>query len=183
MFETDVTLPSGCSTSALLNIANNWDTEFGVQMDHWMGYIGSNASACGWGGVGWEGNATTRSRVSFYNSSDSCVVLAQEIGHNLGWMHAGTMDCGDEIMPDNPSSCTGTEYGSRISPMGGACLHLNAYDKWYQGFSAAATPCACPGAARSRSCRSRSPATGSRRFRFRCRKRAPFRTRVAVATS
>jgi MYXO-CTERM domain-containing protein len=48
-------------------------------------------------------------------------------------MHAGTMDCGTAIMPDNPSSCTASEYGSRISPMGGACLHLNAFDKWYQG--------------------------------------------------
>ena len=132
VFETDVALPSGCSTSQLLNIANNWDTQFGVQLDHWMGYIGSNASACGWGGVGWEGNAQRAQAVSFYNSSDSCVVLAQEIGHNLGWMHNGTMDCGSEIMPNDPSSCSGNEYGSRISPMGGACLHLNAFDKWYQ---------------------------------------------------
>lgn len=132
VFETDVTLPSGCSTSQLLNIANNWDTQFGMQLDHWMGYIGSNASACGWGGVGWEGNAQRAQAVSFYNSSDSCVVLAQEIGHNLGWMHAGTMDCGNDVMPNDPSSCSGTEYGSRISPMGGACLHLNAFDKWYQ---------------------------------------------------
>jgi MYXO-CTERM domain-containing protein len=132
VFETDVALPSGCSTSQLLNIANNWDTEFGVTLDHWMGYIGSNASACGWGGVGWEGNAQRAQAVSFYNSSDSCVVLAQEIGHNLGWMHNGTMDCGDAIMPNDPSSCSGNEYGSRISPMGGACLHLNAFDKWYQ---------------------------------------------------
>jgi MYXO-CTERM domain-containing protein len=134
VFETDVSLPSGCSTSQLLQIANGWNAQFGVTMQHWMGYIGSRTSECGWGGVGWEGNAQTAQRVSFYNASDSCVVLAQEIGHNLGWMHAGTMDCGSEIMPDNPSSCSGTEYGSRISPMGGACLHLNAYDKWYQGF-------------------------------------------------
>jgi MYXO-CTERM domain-containing protein len=134
VFETDVTLPSGCSTSQLLNIANNWDTQFGVQLDHWMGYIGSDTDECGWGGVGWEGSASSAQAVSFYNASDSCVVLAQEIGHNLGWMHNGTMDCGNEIMPNNPSSCSGNEYGSRISPMGGACLHLNAYDKWYQGF-------------------------------------------------
>jgi MYXO-CTERM domain-containing protein len=134
VFETDVSLPSGCSTSQLMNIAESWEDEFGMQMDHWMGYIGSNASACQWGGIGWEGNANNAQSVSFYNSSDSCVVLAQEIGHNLGWMHNGTMDCGNSIMPDDPTSCSGNEYGSRISPMGGACLHLNAYDKWYQGY-------------------------------------------------
>jgi hypothetical protein len=133
VFQTNVAIPDGCSTSALKRIADGWQTEFGM-FDHWMGYIGTRSSACGWGGVGWEGDAAGAERVSFYNASNSCVVLAQEIGHNLGWMHAGTMDCGDEIMPDNPSSCEGTEYGSRISPMGGACLHLNAYDKWYQGF-------------------------------------------------
>jgi MYXO-CTERM domain-containing protein len=133
VFQTNVSIPSGCSTSQLMQIANGWQTEFGM-FDHWMGYIGSRSSECGWGGVGWEGNASRAQRVSFYNASNSCVVLAQEIGHNLGWMHAGTMDCGNEIMPDDPSECEGTEYGSRISPMGGACLHLNAYDKWYQGF-------------------------------------------------
>jgi hypothetical protein len=134
VFQTSVSLPSDCSTTRLKSIADSWDTEFGMQMDHWMGYFGSNANTCRWSGIGWEGSASNAQAVSFYNSSDGCVVLAQEIGHNLGWMHNGTLDCGSQVMPDNPSSCSGEEYGSRISPMGGGCLHLNAYDKWYQGF-------------------------------------------------
>jgi hypothetical protein len=102
--------------------------------DHYMWYIGSKVSACSWSGIGAEGNATTPRADSWYNASSSCVVLVQEVGHNLGMMHSSTLACSGQSFVNDPSTCTSSEYGNRYTPMGSACGHLNAHDKWYERF-------------------------------------------------
>jgi MYXO-CTERM domain-containing protein len=129
-----VTDLGSCETADVVRIENRWQSVFGRNYDHWMSYIGQNYQECPWGGIGGSGTPARPAYGSWYNASTSCVVLNQEVGHNLGMAHAGTLDCGTAILNDDPLTCSGTEYGSRISPMGGGCLHLNAYDKWYQGF-------------------------------------------------
>jgi hypothetical protein len=64
------------------------------------------------------------------------VVLVQEPGHNFGMMHSSSMTCtGMTSFADDPdSACTHNEYGDRYDPMGGACNHMNAWQKVFEGW-------------------------------------------------
>ncbi|MGC4095378.1 MAG: MYXO-CTERM sorting domain-containing protein [Polyangiaceae bacterium] len=123
-----------CQQSAITQIENGWATQFGKTFQHWMTYIGANYTSCGWSGIGGEGTASRPASGSWYNASSGCTVLNQEVGHNLGMMHSGSLRCTGAIFADDPLTCTGSEYGDRHTVMGSGCAHLTAYDKWYEGF-------------------------------------------------
>jgi MYXO-CTERM domain-containing protein len=94
-------------------------------------YGDQNDSGCGtWGDAG---NPDDPAVYSSYEQS-SLLGGAQEIGHNLGMAHEHTMDCGGETMPDNTSSCSNVEYGSRLSFMGMGRGHPSAYHKVHMGW-------------------------------------------------
>ncbi|HEY2405794.1 MAG TPA: MYXO-CTERM sorting domain-containing protein [Polyangiaceae bacterium] len=126
-----------CQQSAVTAVEKNWPTQFGMTFDHWMTYIGSNDTDCGWSGLGGEGNAARPATGSWYNASTGCTVLAQEVGHNLGLMHSNSLRCTSGTFVDAPQgTCTAAEYGDRHTVMGQACAHFNGYEKWYEGFFA-----------------------------------------------
>jgi len=68
------------------------------------------------------------------NNGTFCTATGQEIGHNFGMMHASTMDCGSAIMANDTRTCSSSEYGNRLTVMGGGCRHLISVEKWYSGY-------------------------------------------------
>jgi hypothetical protein len=47
-------------------------------------------------------------------------------------MHANTINCGRTGFSTTPAtSCSITEYGDTLTPMGSGCHQLNGYEKWY----------------------------------------------------
>ena len=87
-------------------------------------------------GCGTWGDAGNPNRPAVYSSYEQSSLLggAQEIGHNLGMAHEHTMDCGGQTMPDNLTSCSNVEYGSRLSFMGMGRGHPSAYHKVHMGW-------------------------------------------------
>jgi hypothetical protein len=96
-------------------------------------YYFNRSNLCTFGGLGEEGSVAAPAMRTWMNGSLSCVVLMQEPGHNLGLMHANTISCGTSSFSTTPAtSCTITEYGSTVTPMGSGCHQLNGYEKWYE---------------------------------------------------
>jgi MYXO-CTERM domain-containing protein len=96
-------------------------------------YYFNRSTLCTFGGLGEEGSVNAPAKRTWMNGSLSCVVLMQEPGHNLGLMHANTIACGTASFSTTPAtSCTITEYGSTVTPMGSGCHQLNGYEKWYE---------------------------------------------------
>jgi hypothetical protein len=95
------------------------------------GYLYGMQTDSGCGTWGDEGSPMRPAVYSSYENS-SLTGGAQEIGHNLGMVHEHTMNCGGQTMPDDLSSCTNVEYGSRLSFMGMGRGHPSAYHKAQQ---------------------------------------------------
>jgi hypothetical protein len=104
--------------------------------DHYLWYLGSRNMACQFSGLAEGGLPSRPTNDSWYNGSAGCVVLVQEPGHNFGMMHSSSMTCtGMTAFADDPdSACTHNEYGDRYDPMGGACNHMNAWQKVFEGW-------------------------------------------------
>ena len=103
--------------------------------NHYIYYFGQQQSVCAWGGLGEEGSSQRPAKRTWMNGSDSCVVLMQEPGHNLGLMHGNTLACPGATFSSTPATtCTVTEYGNAYTTMGHGCRSNNAYEKWYEGW-------------------------------------------------
>jgi hypothetical protein len=104
--------------------------------DHYLWYMGSRTTACQFSGLAEGGQPSRPTNDSWYNGSAGCVVLVQEPGHNFGMMHSSSMTCtGMTSFADDPdNACTHSEYGDRYDPMGGACNHMNAWQKVFEGW-------------------------------------------------
>lgn len=122
---------TGCNTRSL---ADTLKSQLGVY-DHYLWYLGARNTSCGWGGLAESGLPSRPTNDSWYNGSAGCVVLVQEPGHNFGMMHSSSMTCGTSTFADDPdATCTHVEYGDRYDPMGGACNHMNAWQKVFEGW-------------------------------------------------
>jgi hypothetical protein len=107
----------------------------GGPFNHYLWYLGTNLSACGWSGLASVGTPDRPSKDTWYNASTSCTVLVQEPGHNFGMQHSSSMSCTTSAsFADDPNTCTNSEYGDRFDPMGNGCRHMNAWQKAYQGW-------------------------------------------------
>jgi MYXO-CTERM domain-containing protein len=103
--------------------------------NHYLWYMEPRNASCGFSGLASSGTPTRPARDTWYNGSTGCVVLMQEPGHNFGMRHSSFMKCPGAAFADEPNGvCTHNEYGDRYDPMGGACRHMNAYQKTYQGW-------------------------------------------------
>ena len=101
--------------------------------DHYLWYLGSRVSSCGWSGLASSGSVTKPSRDTWYNASTGCVVLVQEPAHNFGADHSSSMKCPMASFIDAPDKvCTHSEYGDSFDPMGRGCRHMNGAQKEYQ---------------------------------------------------
>jgi MYXO-CTERM domain-containing protein len=123
---------TGCDTTGLYKAIEPQITK---TYNHYIYYFGQNASACAWGGLGEEGSVGKPAKRTWINGADSCVVLMQEPGHNLGLMHGNTLACPGASFSATPAtSCTVTEYGDPYTTMGHGCHQLNGYERWYDGW-------------------------------------------------
>jgi hypothetical protein len=108
-------------------------TALGRTYDHYYLYWGSEQPC----GPGW-GEQGTRAKpgksVWLNNDGTFCTATGQELGHNFGMMHASTMVCPSATIANDTTSCTSNEYGNPMTVMGGGCGHLNAIEKWYDGY-------------------------------------------------
>jgi hypothetical protein len=118
-----------CDTTGM---ASAIEAQIPTTYNHYIYYF-KRSTLCTFGGLGEEGSVNRPAKRTWMNGSLTCVVLMQEPGHNLGLMHANTITCGTASFSTTPgTSCTITEYGSGLTPMGSGCHQLNGYEKWYE---------------------------------------------------
>ncbi len=123
---------NGCDTRGLVNAIKPM---LQGTYDHYLWYIGSKVSACGWSGLASGGSIARPARDTWYNASAGCVVLVQEPGHNFGMRHSSSMRCPNATFVDAPEmTCTHSEYGDSYDPMGRGCRHMNGAQKSYLGW-------------------------------------------------
>ena len=125
------TLPNGCNATQL---ATDLRPMISGTFEHYLWYLGSRQTACGWTGLASVGTPDKPSHDTWYNASTSCVVLVQEPGHNFGMQHSSSLACPNAALADDPNTCTASEYGDLFDPMGDGCRHMNAWQKDYQGW-------------------------------------------------
>ncbi len=124
-------LGAGCNTSQL---ASDLRPMIQGTFQHYLWYLGSRQSTCGWTGLASVGTPDKPSRDTWYNASTSCVVLVQEPGHNFGMQHSSSLACTGASFADDPNTCVSSEYGDPFDPMGSGCRHMNAWQKDYEGW-------------------------------------------------
>ncbi len=91
-------------------------------------YLFENQSfVCGWSGLAYVGWGR-----AYINQTTSLLVIAHELGHNFGLLHAASLDCGTEVITQ---PCTSAEYGDPFDVMGNQrAMHFNAFQKNYLGW-------------------------------------------------
>jgi hypothetical protein len=117
-------------------------TDAGVDLskyDNFMYYL-KQTSSCGWSGLAEVGVNAARGFKngidSWYNNSNGCVVLAQELTHNYGLLHSHSCSGPPYASTQwGSSSCPSyNEYGDGYTPMGGGCGHFNAPEMAEMGY-------------------------------------------------
>jgi hypothetical protein len=113
--------PSGCTnlSSVLSSFLNEAaaraaaDGYVASNYDHLVVYTPAfTGSGCGFSGVAWVG-----ANGVLLNGTISRGVATHELGHNLGLWHAGTLDCGAQVVG---GTCTRYDYGDPFDVMGQA---------------------------------------------------------------
>jgi hypothetical protein len=88
-------------------------------------YLFPALASCGWNGLAYVGFP----HKSWINGTGSFItqVIAHEIGHNFGLLHAGSVNCGSVSIG---GSCSVAEYGDPWDTMGNQRpMHFNAKQK------------------------------------------------------
>jgi hypothetical protein len=116
--------------SGLAKAAGFDPTKYDLQV-----YVFPRISKCGWAGLGSVGGAG-----AWINQALSTYVVAHELGHNYGLLHAHSRDCGSvSIGP----TCTESEYGDPFDTMGNGNRQFNAFHKfqldWFPNTGSVAT--------------------------------------------
>ena len=97
-------------------------------------YLQPSLGSCGWAGLAYVGyhRAWINGPGSFATQ-----IVAHEMGHNFGLLHAGSLGCGSAVIG---GSCSAAEYGDPWDTMGNQrAMHFNAMQKQVIGFISAAT--------------------------------------------
>jgi hypothetical protein len=132
---TTMAAPSTCDWSGAGTAANAAATAAGYTATYdFRVYVFPKISACGWSGLGYIGFP----RYAYINGSGAMntLVVAHEMGHNFGLLHAASLDCG--TLSIAPSGCTSSEYGDPFDVMGNQrAMHFNAAQKNILGWFAA----------------------------------------------
>jgi len=92
---------------------------------HDVVYLFPNVASCGWAGLAWVGapgawiNGTGVFRTN---------IIAHEMGHNFGLLHAGSLNCNGVVI--GGGNCSVAEYGDPFDTMGNQHpSHFNAVQK------------------------------------------------------
>ncbi|MEO8347032.1 MAG: FG-GAP-like repeat-containing protein [Betaproteobacteria bacterium] len=97
-------------------------------------YVFNNVPSCGWSGLAYVGWAR-----AWINNTTSLLVIAHELGHNFGLLHAGSLRCTGATIGCGASGSV-SEYGDPFSGMGNNNAgHFNAAQKDILGWIAPST--------------------------------------------
>jgi len=130
----DWTGAAACNGSGGSQLANQLRNQISTEYGHYIWYYGSEQPECeyGWGSLG---NWNNPSRDVWFNGGLFDGAITHEIGHNLGYQHASSIDCGSVPLANDPMDCDTNEYGSAVSIMGNTSNgHMMAIEKWYAGW-------------------------------------------------
>jgi hypothetical protein len=132
--------PSTCDFSGIGSAADAAATAAGYNPVNYgfVVYLFTGSSqggpSCGWSGLAYVGYHR-----AWINGSNSfgTLVVAHEMGHNFGLLHAGSLNCNPAVIG---GSCSVAEYGDPWDTMGNQrAMHFNAYQKSILNFIPAAT--------------------------------------------
>src|SRR5262245_14234791 len=113
-----------CAYSTTASLADQAATAAGVNLAQYTRKVYAFPSnACTWWGLGSVGGNPSR---AWINCILQRLVVAHEMGHNLGLYHSHSLDCGAAVI-GNP--CTSSDYGDSFDTMGSSSYHYNAYQK------------------------------------------------------
>ncbi|MCC7039286.1 MAG: Ig-like domain repeat protein [Burkholderiales bacterium] len=134
--------PTACGTNAELNavlasIESNGEaaaTAAGFNPNAHGGQLYVvDALPCSWLGLGYIGYP-----LAYTKGTASLLAVGHEIGHNFGLYHAGSLNCGSDVVAS--SGCTVAEYGDPFDVMGNKrSMHFNAVQKARLGYFAGGT--------------------------------------------
>jgi hypothetical protein len=127
--------PSNCNIGEIANAADAAAAAAGIDLSSYqhVGYFVSATSACNFSAFGDVGVPAAPARRTWYNASFPPSLLVHELGHNLGFWHAHSYQCGSAIGPQ-PMCSFFAEYGDPYDPMASSTAHFNAYAKMAQGW-------------------------------------------------
>ena len=115
--------PAGCDYTAIGNLADAAATAAGYNINSYQNrYYVMPGIGCGWAGLGYVGWG--RAWSDGYNA---LWVYGHELGHNFGLWHAGSLNCGAQVLG---GSCGVSEYGDPFDVMGNIRqMHFNSMQK------------------------------------------------------
>jgi chitodextrinase len=114
---------AGCNLGPWTASAREAATASGVNLADYKYFMYMFPStSCGWAGVAWV-NGTE----SWINGTSSAKVMAHELGHNFGYLHASSLRCKNAAGTTVPlsDSCGASEYGDPFDTMGASYRTFN----------------------------------------------------------
>jgi hypothetical protein len=128
--------PSSCDWTTIGSNADAAALAAGYNVSNYgfVVYLFPTLGSCGWSGLAYVGyhRAWINGPGAF-----STLVVAHEMGHNFGLLHAGSLGCGSSVIG---GSCGVAEYGDPWDTMGNQrAMHFNARQKQLLGFISAGT--------------------------------------------
>jgi hypothetical protein len=129
--------PTVCDLGAISESARAAATAAGVNLDaydHLAYYAFPSLPFC-FGGSAWGevGTPASPARQTWYSGSWGTYIVAHEVGHNLGFLHAHSYECGSTTLA-TPDKCIWAEYGDVFDPMGASTTQFSTYNKAAQGW-------------------------------------------------
>jgi hypothetical protein len=95
-------------------------------------YVFNNVAGCGWSGLAYVGSPR-----AYANNTAGLLVIAHELGHNFGLLHAASLKCGVNVIG---GTCTSAEYGDPFDVMGNnRAMHFASAQKNMLGWLPAGT--------------------------------------------
>ena len=122
--------PGSCLYSQVATEARTLAQQAGYNLASYQKfvYVFPSLPGCGWAGLGGGSQA-------WINQAASLLVFGHELGHTFGLGHAGSLDCGTQVIG---GTCTRSEYGDPYEIMGNARgAHFSAPYKNQLGYFSA----------------------------------------------
>jgi hypothetical protein len=127
---------SGSCRNEASQVTRALEDQISEDYDHYIWFFSSQSPSCdndyGWGSLGsWE----SPSSGVWFSGGLFDGAITHELGHNFGYQHASSIDCGNQPFADDPQTCQTDEYGSRVSVMGNRSNgQMMGLEKWYAGW-------------------------------------------------
>ena len=121
---------TSCDYSAIASAANTAATKAGYSLGSYTNkfYVMPRNAACGWSGLAYIGSPY----LAWSNGSNSLQLYTHELGHNFLLDHAGSVNCGTQVIG---TGCSVAEYGDPFDTMGNkAAMHYNSMQKALLGW-------------------------------------------------